>query len=126
MALNFFIRILLLAAICVVWVTSNAQQKFDGSKLVGKWAFERYEFIDKENDTTEMKRMSEGLIITFGKENKFVTTQRDSIVTKGTYRLSSDGKFLIQNEQRAKILQLDQKQLVFKFPEVIIHLKRLN
>ncbi len=126
---NFIIPSFLLFALCFFFSNINAQ-KIDVSKLLGKWVFERYEFIDMENDTAEMKRLSQGLVLCFENGNKFITTMKmeggETEVVKGTYKVSSDGKYLIQNGEKAQMLKLDDKEFVFKLPEVIIHLKRLR
>lgn len=100
------------------------------AKLLGEWAFEKYEFLDFDSDTSAMKRESKGLILSFEKGKKFTTKKKLGTVKKivgvGTYTLSADGKYLYQNEQEVEIILLDRKVLVIKVPDaVIMHLRRL-
>jgi hypothetical protein len=106
-------------------------QTFDTSKILGKWVFERYEFLDTDADSSAMKKESKGLVLSFEKGQKFTTKMKiatvETTVGTGTYTMSTDGKYLYQNEEEAEILILNEKEFVMKVPDaVIMHFKRLK
>ena len=65
---GYTLKIFLLIIISAIGSQSMAQNQ-NNSKLLGKWSFERHEFLNVDGDTTDMKNESKGLIISFEKGN---------------------------------------------------------
>lgn len=130
MKFNTTLKFLFFFSSCFLSNMIKAQTNSE-TKLLGKWAFDRYEFLHTGADTSAMKKESRGLILSFERGEKFTTKKKlsaiETIVGTGTYTLSANGKYLYQNGEELEIILLDEKELVIKVPDaVIMHLRRLK
>ena len=121
----------ILIAIAVLLSFSAYSQEINKTKIIGTWYFDKLEFIKTTEfvDTAEMLKSSTGVILTFKEGNKFVTNRKTGneteLVESGDYSLSPDGKYILQNNDRAEILLLNDVDFVFKVEGVVIvHLKK--
>lgn len=106
---------------------SNAQMKNDVSKLLGAWVLEKQEFLEPNEDSTILRKESEGSVVTFKKGNIFETKAKagsnNTEVYSGTYKLDADGKHLYQNDLKCEIVELSDSRLVMKVNEVAVLLR---
>jgi len=107
-------------------------QETNHTKVLGTWAFIKFEFTKPTKDSLALINNSKGMIVTFEKENKVIMKQKTGnaikIIRNGTYTLSEDGKRMFQNDAEAQILSLTDEELVMKVIEegCMIYFKRVQ
>lgn len=93
----------------------------DTSKILGSWVCDKLEFLTTMPDSSNIIKNAKGSIVTFIVGNKFTSKSLVNGILKeenGSY--SIDGKYLIQNEDRAEIISLNDKEFVLKISKVVI------
>ncbi len=96
-------------------------QEMDTSKILGSWVCDKLEFLTTMPDSSNIIKNAKGSIVTFIVGNKFTSKSLVNGILKeenGSY--SIDGKYLIQNEDRAEIISLNDKEFVLKISKVVI------
>jgi hypothetical protein len=100
-------------------------QQIDTTKLIGTWVCEKIEFLMDLPDTAGIKKDAIGSTVSFLEGNRFLakSINPDNEESTGTFKL--EGKYLIQDGERAEITLLTDKQLVFRLKDALImHLSR--
>jgi len=96
-------------------------QETNHTKVLGTWAFMKFEFTKPMKDSLALIGNSKGMIVTFETENKVIMKRKKEnekeIIRTGTYTLSEDGKSMFQNDVEAQILSLTDEELVMKVVE---------
>ncbi len=121
----------LLLAIAIIFSVCCYGQETNKIKILGTWNFDKVEFIIEVDakDSIDMINESKGVMVTFKEGNKFVTKQKTEdgikLVESGNYRLTADGKYVLQNGEQVEIVELNDEKLVLKIKDALImHFKR--
>lgn len=110
-------------------ITAFAQSKSE--LLIGNWAFSKWENLNKNpNREIRFEKEANDKIVTFKKDNKCETTRivggKKEIVGSGSYKISEDGKYLIQDNQQFEIVSFEKDEFAIRVQaDLIIHLKRV-
>ena len=113
-------------------LTHSAFAQSKSSILVGDWYLSKWEYL-KTNTNKELRieKEAKDKIVSFKKDNRFETTQmvdgKKEIIGAGTYEISEDGKYFIQNNQSFKIVSFEENKFsVWVDADLIVHFKRLT
>lgn len=123
----------LAAALFGLALAANAQSinKPNPDDLLGSWGLSKQVFLIPSDDSTEIRKGNEGIILSFTQKGTFTTKQRagNTILTLGTgsYSVSEDGKSLIQDDRNFAIMKLSISTLILRIEDdgVELHFKKL-
>ena len=122
-------RQILLALLTFISFTSFAQSKSD--LIIGNWAFAKWEYPEKDAaKRIDFEKDAKDKIVSFKKDNKVETTKiiagKKQVVGSGTYNISEDGKYFIQDKQRYEIVIFEKDEFAVKVEsDLILHFKRV-
>lgn len=127
--MNRSIRKVLL--ICAIVSSLSCYSQENKTKILGTWSFDRVEFVAHvdANDSLQTVNGSKGMMVTFLEGNRFITKRKTSEgikeVESGDYSITPDGKSILQNDEQADIVMLNDEIFVIKIEgELIIHFKK--
>lgn len=115
-------KLLLLLLLIIPFFNSTfAQNKASSIKhlaIIGKWAFEQFEFVGWLKDIPDEKKASankagKGLVLTFTSDNKYIAEQKGGLKEnnyRSSYRLINAQQFIAFRDT-ITILVADAKQL---------------
>ncbi len=108
----------------VLSTSNSVAQKSNAEKILGCWIFKEIQFIEQVGFAEELIKNAKKTVVCFNSNGKFTFTkdETDSKPISGSYKISEDGKTLIQKrdisndsvDENAEIEFLDDKLLVFK------------
>lgn len=124
------IKIILISMIMFTNFKSLKAQTKDVS-IKGQWEFSFYEFLTTNKDSAKLNDESKGILISFFDNSKFIKSKminnKKVVIGSGTYKLSSDIKYLYQDNQTAQIILLSIDKLIIKVrDDLILHFKKVN
>ncbi len=108
----------------ILSTSSSLAQKNNTEKILGCWIFKEIEFSEQVDFAEELIKNAKKTVVCFNSNGKY-TSAKDETGSKtitGSYKISEDGKTLIQKrdisndgvDENAEIEFLDDKLLVFK------------
>jgi hypothetical protein len=108
---------------------TNAQSK--SSEIIGNWTISKWEYLNKDpNRNIQFEKDAKDKIVTFKEDNKCETTKtvngKKQIISSGSYNISEDGKYFIQDKQRYEIVSFEKDEFAVKVEsDLILHFKRV-
>jgi hypothetical protein len=122
-------KLVLLALLTFITFTSFAQSK--STLIIGDWCLSKWEYPEKDTaKRINFEKDAKDKIVSFKKDNKVETTKiiagKKQVVGSGTYNISEDGKYFIQDKQRYKIVSFEKDEFAVKVEsDLILHFKRV-
>ena len=120
---------ILLAFLTFVSFTSFAQSK--STLIIGDWCLSKWEYPEKDaSKRINFEMDAKDKIVSFKKDNKVETIKiisgKKQVVGSGTYNISEDGKYFIQDKQRYEIVSFEKDEFAVKVEsDLILHFKRV-
>jgi hypothetical protein len=94
------------------------------ANLKGTWYYSKMELLTVFDDSVRMKKQGEGMVMEFLDGNKYISRQKTTKgleeKERGVYHLSADGKTFKQGDVEARIVLLNETQLVLQVDNVFI------
>ena len=115
----------LLFSFFILSTLNSTAQKINAEKIIGCWLFKEIQFNKQNNFSKEIIKQVEKSAVCFSVDGKFTATKTEDgfAPVMGTFKISDDGKTLIQKrdiseegtvDDDAEIDFLDDKLLIFK------------
>lgn len=108
---------------------SFAQSK--STLIIGDWCLSKWEYPEKDaSKRINFEKDAKDKIVSFKKDNKVETTKiisgKKQVVGSGTYNISEDGKYFIQDKQRYEIVSFEKDEFAVKVEsDLILHFRRI-
>lgn len=116
--MNHLKKHLLLALLISISFLGNAQPGA-AEKLRGTWTLDKFEFLSPMPDSLIIMEQAKGTKVSFVTDSKFVAMDASgTAVDSGSY--SIEGNYVIQNGEKAEIMELTDTALVVKIPDVML------
>ena len=114
-----YMKPFIIAIISVFSVVASNAQVDTVSKILGTWTFDKFVFLNPMPDSLNMLEHAKESKVSFVSSTKFLTMDTDGItIDSGAY--SIEGKYIIQNGEKAELIELTDTALAVKIPDVMV------